>query len=139
MARAMSQENVEAFKRADDAFNRGDVEAVLEEIDPEVEFYDVFGQMLGGEAMVYRGHEGVRDWFGDVSGAFAELHTEYSEIRDLGDRIVAIGHLRARGSESGAAIESPFWTITQWKTGKMTRLRTYLNPKEALEAVGLSE
>ena len=135
----MSRENVEAFKRADGAFNRGDVEAVLEVIDPEVEFHDVFAQMLGGEAMVYRGHAGVREWFGDVSGAFAELHTEYSEIRDLGDRLVAIGHLRARGSESGAAIESPFGTVTQWKTGKMTRLRAYLDPEEALEAAGLSE
>ena len=135
----MSQENVEAFKRATDAFNRGDVEALLEVIDPEVEWHDVFAQMLGGEAMVYRGHEGVRELWGDLSGAFAELHVEYSEFRDLGDRIVAIGHLRVRGSESGAAIESPFGAITQWKTGKMTRLRAYLDPEEAVEAAGLSE
>jgi ketosteroid isomerase-like protein len=98
----MSQENMEAFKRAVDAFNRGDVEALLEVIDAEVEWHDVFAQMLGGEAMVYRGHEGVRELWGDLSGAFAELHVEYSEFRDLGDRIVAIGHLRVRGSESGA-------------------------------------
>jgi ketosteroid isomerase-like protein len=138
-AQAMSQENVEAFKRGVDAFNRGDVEAVVEVIDPEVEWHDVFGQMLGGEATVYRGHEGVRELFGDLSGAFAELHTEYSKIRDLDDRIVAIGHIRTRGSESGAETESPLWTISHWKNGKVTRLRTYLNPKEALEAAGLSE
>ena len=34
--------------------------------------------------------------------AFAESHMEFPEIRDLGDRIVAIGRLRARGRESGA-------------------------------------
>ena len=135
----MSQENVEAFKRGDDAFNSGDIEAVLEATHPEVEWYDVFGQMLGGEATVYRGHEAVHELFGDLSGSFAELRTEYSEIKDLGDRVFAIGHIRARGSESGALIESPFWTITDWKTGKVTRLRSYLDREEALEAAGLSE
>jgi ketosteroid isomerase-like protein len=135
----MSQENVEAFKRGVDAFNRGDIEALLEVIDPEVEWHDVFGQMLGGEATAYRGHEGVRELFGDLSGAFAELHTEYSEIRDPGDRIVAIGHIRTRGSESGAETESPLWTISQWKNRKLTRLRTYLDPKEGREAAGLRE
>ena len=33
----MSQENVEAFKRGLEAGNRGDVEALLEELDAEVE------------------------------------------------------------------------------------------------------
>ena len=30
----MSQENVEAMTRAADAFNRGDIDALLKEIDP---------------------------------------------------------------------------------------------------------
>ena len=35
----MSQENVEAVKRAREAANRGDIEALLEELDPEVEWH----------------------------------------------------------------------------------------------------
>jgi ketosteroid isomerase-like protein len=135
----MSEQNVEAFERGIEAINRRDVDAMLEEIDPEVEWHDVFGLMLGGEATVYRGHEGVRELFRDLFGAFAEIHSEYSEIQDLGDRTVAIGRLRARGNESGAVIESPVWTISQWKNGKVTHIRTYLDPKEALEASGLSD
>ena len=135
----MSQENVEAFKRGVDAINRGDVEALLEELDPEVEWHDVFGLMLGGEATVYRGNDGVRELFGDLYDAFDEIHNEYPEIRDLGDRTIAIGRLRARGNESGAATESPIWTISQWKNGKLTRIRTYLDAKEASKAVGLLE
>jgi hypothetical protein len=38
----MSRENVETFKRAVDAFNRGDIDAVLEELDAEVEWHPVF-------------------------------------------------------------------------------------------------
>jgi len=135
----MSQENVEAFQRGVDAFDNGDVEALLEVADPEVEFYDVFGRMLGGEERMYRTHQGVRDLFADLLDSFAETHSEYSEIRDLGDRTIAIGRLRAVGKESGAVIESPIWTIAEWKDRKVTRIRTYLDPKEALEAAGLEE
>jgi hypothetical protein len=63
----MSQENVEAFKRTIEAANRQDVEALLEEVDPEVEWpHPAFHVALGGEATVYRGHEGVRKVFQDL-------------------------------------------------------------------------
>ena len=43
----------------------------------------------------------------------------------------------ARASE--AEIESPHGTVVEFKNGKGIRIRTYLDPKEALEAAGLSE
>jgi ketosteroid isomerase-like protein len=61
------------------------------------------------------------------------------EIRDLGDRTVAIGHVRARGAASEAEIEAAHATVVEFKNGKGIRIRTYLDPKEALEAAGLSE
>jgi len=95
--------------------------------------------VLGGEATVYRGHEGVREFGREIDSAFAELHAEISEIRDLGDRLVASGHLRASGIESGARIESPYGAVAEFKNGKVVRYRDYLDPKKALEAVGLRE
>jgi ketosteroid isomerase-like protein len=94
---------------------------------------------LGGEAKVYRGHEGIREVLRDVYDAFAEIRIEYSQIRDLDDRIVAIGRFRARGTESGAEIESAWGAVTEIKNGKAIRIRTYLDPSDALEAAGLSE
>ena len=67
--------------RAQEAGNRGDVETLLEVLDPR-----------GGVAHMYE--------------AFDEIQIEVSEIRDLGDRLVAIGRTSARGRESGAT-ESP--------------------------------
>ena len=71
--------------------------------------------------------------------AFADLRFEFSEIRDLGDRILAVGEMRGRGTESGAEIESPWAFLIQFRNGKATHVRVYLDPKEALEAAGLSE
>jgi ketosteroid isomerase-like protein len=89
--RAVSPEDLEAFKRGVEAFNRRDVEGLLAVLDPDIEWHDVFTEMLGGEARVVRGHEGVRELIRDQAEAFAELDTEYTEIRDLGQRLVGIG------------------------------------------------
>jgi ketosteroid isomerase-like protein len=135
----MTQENVEAFKRALDAGNRRDLEALLEELDPEVEWHSVILASLGGEATVYRGHEGVREMFRELSEAFAEIHIETPAIRDLGDRIVATGRIRSRGTESGVETESPFGYVAELKSGKAIRVHAYLDPKQALKAAGLPE
>ena len=76
----MSQENVEAVERFVDAYNRRDVDAMLAELDPEVEWHSAILEPVGGRARVYRGHEGFREVFGDLYDALAEFHIEYSEI-----------------------------------------------------------
>ena len=133
----MSQENVESFKRGIEAGNRRDIEALLAELDPDVEWHTAL-PMVGGDA-VYRGHEGIREWLGDVWDVLDETEFEFPEIRDLGDRIVAVGRFRARGKGSGVEVEMPVAYVIDVRGPKAIRVRTYLDPKEALEAAGLSE
>ena len=135
----MSQENVAIVRRVSDAYNRRDVGAMLDELHPEIEWYPWLQVQLGGGATLYRGHQGVRDGIRDGEEAFAEIQAEQSEIRDLGERVIAIGHLRARGKESGAITESALAWIVEFNSGKVIRVREYLDPQEALDAVGLSE
>ena len=135
----MSEEQVENFKRATDAFKRRDIEAALETLDPEVEWHPGLAALLGGEVTVYRGHDGYRDLVRDLDEAFAEIDAEFSEIRDLGDRVLAIGRLRTRGRTSGAETESPFCYLAKAKDSKAVRVWTYLDLNEALEAAGLRE
>ena len=91
---------------------------------------------FGGEATVGRGHDGVREVLSEVNEALAEIHLDYPEIRDLGDRIVAIGHIRTRGKQSGAVTEMAFGTVTDMKNGKAIRIWTYLDPQEASKPWG---
>jgi ketosteroid isomerase-like protein len=135
----MSEENVEAFKRGIEAYNRRDIEALLQELHTEVEWYPALEVSLGGAATVYRGHDGVRELIRSTDETLGEIQVEFSKIRDIGDRIVAVGHLRIRGKESGAETESPVGCVAELKSGKPIRMRTYLDPTEALEAAGLSE
>jgi ketosteroid isomerase-like protein len=133
----MSQENVEAFKRGIDAGNRQDVEGILAELDPEVEWHAAL-PILGGDA-VYRGHDGVREFLPEVWAVLADPRFEFPEIRDLGDQVVGVGHFRGRGKGSGVVTETPFAYVVDFRGGKAIRVRSYLDPKEALDAAGLSE
>jgi ketosteroid isomerase-like protein len=135
----MSQENVEAFKRFADANNRRDVEALLAELDADVEWQSAVLGSLGGEATVHRGHDGVREMLRDLYEAFSEFRVEFSEIRDLGDRVVAIGRWVTRGEESGVETTPPLASVVDFENGKAIRVRSYLDPNEALEAAGLRD
>jgi ketosteroid isomerase-like protein len=135
----MSEENVEAFRRAVAAYNGRDIDAFLEEFDPEVEWHSLTQVMFGGEQSVYRGHPGVREGLQDMDEALAELQVEVSEIRDLGELIVVIGRVRGHGRASGAETESPINWVVEFRGGRVTRMTDYLDPKNALEAAGLSE
>ena len=136
----MSQENIEAVKGALEAMNRGDVEAVLQGLDPEIEWHMALQELVGGVAGVYHGHGGVREYFRDMDEAFAEIELDYTEFRDLGDRVLATGSFRTRGRHSGAVIESPVAALIDVDDDTIvTRVLTYLDPKGALEAAGLSE
>ena len=133
----MSKENVETLKRGFEAVNRLDEKGMLEFMDPEIEFRPRFQVMLEGEAAVYWGHEGVREAFRDLYGALDDITPEVSEIRDLGDRIVALGQIRVRGKGSGAEAQSAAGWVVDIKDGRAIRVVEYLDPGEALEAAGL--
>jgi ketosteroid isomerase-like protein len=89
---------------------------------------------FAGETTVYRGHEGVRNLFREVDDAFVDLLFETLEIRDLGDRGVAIGQWRARGRESGIETESRLAFLFELRDGKAVRVWEYLDPHAALKA-----
>jgi ketosteroid isomerase-like protein len=133
----MSQENVDLVRRALEAFRRGDMEEMLSYMDPEGEFHSAI--VGGAEGNVYRGHEGYRRWYADSFESFEELSNEWSEFRDLGDRVLAFGHVQARGRESGVELDSPMGWVFTVRRGKLMKAEGFLSRAEALEAAGLSE
>lgn len=133
----MSQRNIEAFNRGVAAINRRDVEALIEVLSPQIEWREVFHEMLGGQAEVYRGHDGVRRLLAQLYEPFDEIDAHYDDVRDLGERVLGLGRLRARGGGSGAEIESAVASLTEFENGRARRIRTFLDHREALEAAGL--
>ena len=128
----MASENARLAQLVLDAYNRWAVEPVLSELDAEIEWRPVIPMLLGGEATVYRGHDDVRRMFGEIRDGFAEIRIELSEVRDLGDRILGIGHMETRGKASGVVTDTPWAFVARLRDGKLLRVQTYLDPAEAL-------
>jgi hypothetical protein len=136
----MSEENVDAFKRG----LRRDIEALLEELDPNVEWHPALAVLLGGEQTVFRGHEGVRESIREEDEALAEYRLRFRRSGTWGIAFSRSGTPVFAAKGAGCRSNRPFCALTESKgtKGKATRatsLRTYLDPKEALEAAGLSE
>jgi ketosteroid isomerase-like protein len=135
----MLRENVEPVKRALEAMNRGDVDAVLKELDPEVEWNPALPMLRNGELAVHRGHHGVREFFQQVEELLSEIHYEVSLILDLDDRVVTIGSIRARDRESGAETESRLIYVWKKGAGKTIQLWSCTDSSKRRGATGLRE
>ena len=132
----MSQEDVEKFRDALEAFNRGDVQAALKDMDPKVEWRTP--QILP-DAQTYQGHDGVKAWWAMWNDAFADLRLEPGEFKDLGEgRVLVSVRALGRGRESGAEVDVSFYLLGSGSE-RLERMEFFASETEALEAVGLSE
>jgi ketosteroid isomerase-like protein len=109
----MSQENVEQVHRIAAAINRHDIDALLALLDPDVEFIEQLGEVDGGGS--YRGHDGIREWWGNLFGVWPDFKSEVDEVRDLGDVTVARVRVRGQGIASGVATGQTSWAVTEWR------------------------
>jgi ketosteroid isomerase-like protein len=131
----MSQ-NVEIVKRGIDAFNDRNVGALATLVTPDFAWFPALPGIVEGDG--YRGREGIEMYFEEISSTWEELRVLAGEFRDLGDRVVALGRTEGRGRGSGVQVDSPIGVIYDFRDGKMSRVRAYLDHGEALRAAGLS-
>jgi ketosteroid isomerase-like protein len=132
----MSQEDVEKFRNALEAFNRGDMQAALKDMDPKVEWQTPRNLP---DAQTYYGHEGIKAWWAMWSDAFTDLRLEPGEFNDLGEgRVLVPVRALGRGRESGAEVNVSFYLLGSGDE-MLERMEFFASEAEALEAVRLSE
>jgi ketosteroid isomerase-like protein len=132
---AMSEENVEIVRRSYDAYGRGDLEAALVDLDPEIEIYDHDIP----ESSEYRGLEGLFRWQADWESSWESWRWEPEEFIEAGERVVAVLRVHAKGRQSGADVERVDGAVWTLREGKCVRLDYFGSRDQALEAAGLSE
>ena len=133
----MSQENVEIVKRAGEFLERRDWHGATDLFDPNVELYGTVGGLEEGK--ILRGLSEIGRAFDLENDEVWEDHRiEPQEFIDAGDRVVVLQREYQR-SKSGAELVIDTATILDLRDGRIVRMQGYMNPAEALEAVGLSE
>jgi ketosteroid isomerase-like protein len=132
----MSQTNVEAMRTAMEAFNRRDGGGFDALLSPDAEIVPVRASL---EGTTYRGGDAGSRYCAAVEKTWKELAWEIEELRDHGDLVLAIGHIRGQGRESGVAIDSRAGWVAQFRDGLIARFQTYADRDEALKAAASSE
>jgi ketosteroid isomerase-like protein len=133
---AVAHSHVDLARRTFEAFGERDLSALLELMDREIEFLPATASLTtGGEP--YRGHDGIARYMEDVGRVWKELRVYPSEYRDLGDCVVALGRIHARGA--GMIIDRPTGWVWRFRDGKIVWGRVYSTQEEALRSVGLRD
>ena len=133
----MSQENVEIARRAYEAFNRGDLQAMVADLAPNFE-YATTGT-IPGMTGVYRGVEGILGFLEWIWSEFERPSMEVHELVDAGDQVMAAVTLRGRGKQSGVETSWDVWHVWTLEHGKVVHGQAFTSRADALEAAGLSE
>jgi ketosteroid isomerase-like protein len=131
----LSSENVELIREGVERFNAGDRGFLAAQMHPDAEIHSRFSMALGEEP--YRGPDGVRAWMEELDRSFDQFFITHDDVRDLGDRVLALGHVQLRARESGLAMQQPMGWIDEVRDGKLSRLLFFTSHAEALAAAGV--
>jgi ketosteroid isomerase-like protein len=134
----MPGENVEKVRKSFEAWNRGDREGWMEFAHPDGEWSSATARHVEGRGTIYRGKEGLERFWEESHGVWG-LGIEVTELRDLGDMVLAIAVVRATGTASGARVQQTRGYVFEFDEGLVRRAASYLSAEEALAATGLTE
>jgi ketosteroid isomerase-like protein len=133
----MRGSDAELIRGMVDGWNGGDVEALLRVFDPDVEVRPALSAFMA--STVYRGHEGVRTWYAETNGPWAQLHVDAERFIEAGDRSVVIMALHARVPGGEIDVAARIAHVVTVRGDAIVRLDGYDDPDRALAAVGLLE
>jgi ketosteroid isomerase-like protein len=131
----MSEENVELVRRIYEATNNGDIDAVVLDFHPEIEFHAYPRSPEG----VYHGKQAAQEYIENVWERFESVRIEVDELLDAGDQVVVVTTqhpVPKRGQEEMTVHLAEVYAI---RDGLLAERRPYSTRNEALEAAGLSE
>ena len=134
----MSQENVEAAKRANAALNRGDFEGIGEAFAPDAVLEDL--QNAPDQPVRVKGIEAIRANFSLWAAAFDRLHAEIEEYIETPNGVVCAANWQGQGKASGIAVDVHQFDLYEFREGDVVRaILGFRSRNEALEAAGLRE
>ena len=118
--------SVDLVRRSYDAFARGDLDGVLADMHPEIEWHQAQGLPHGGR---YNGVVEVRrnifdpldeEWWDEFSAA-------PEEFLDAGNEVVVIGRYRGIAKGTGKELDVPFVHVWTVREEKAVRFRQFLD------------
>ena len=131
----MSQEKVEIIRRMYDSFERGDVPAMLGQMDQHIEWkeadnfiYADGNPYVGPQAVL----EGVFMRFGSEWEGFAVIPEEWL---DAGNHVVVLGTYTGTHKETSREVRAQFAHVWGVKGDRVVRFQQYTDTKQFADAI----
>ena len=124
---------IEALRKAYAAFNRNDIPATVEALDPNIEWVEPAEFPGGG---TYHGHQGVMTYLSQSRAAWAEVISEPEKFIISGDKVVVFVHARVRPKDGTEWQEVRLADVYTFKKGWVVQMRAFADRSQALAWAG---
>jgi ketosteroid isomerase-like protein len=132
----MSQENADTIRRMYEAFGKGDIQAVIAALDPQVEWWEA-ENFIYADRNPYVGPQAV------LEGVFARIAEEWEGfvvspegILDAGETIIGHGHYSGTHKRNGEHVRAQFAHFFTFRDGRVVKFQQYTDTAQFLQAVG---
>jgi ketosteroid isomerase-like protein len=116
------------------AWAAGDFAAVFEDSTADLEFVPAIAASVEGGSV--RGQDQVRRFFTELQETWETFRIEMDEFREVGDRVMGIGRLTAKGRGSELELDQPIYSVAWFRDGKIARMQSFLDREAAESAAG---
>jgi ketosteroid isomerase-like protein len=124
----------DALRRAYAAFNRNDIPATVEFLDPQIEWTEPAEFRGGG---TYHGHAGVQAYLSQSRKDWAEGSSEPERFIVSGDKIIVFVHARMRLKDRTEWHDTRLADVFTFRNGKAIQMRAFADRRQALEWAGV--
>ena len=118
------------------ALNRNDLPAITKDLDPAIVRIEFEGLPMAG---TYRGIAEVKEHITKGRGTWAEGACEPEEFLENGNRVVAYVHVRVRPNGSNEWVEGRIADGFEFREGKITEFRSFIERSDALRWAGIDD
>ena len=133
----MSQENLEIVMTGYRAAQAQDASGLA--LFDEHVLWDMTGLGMPDLAGVYRGREGLRDFWISWLAAWETIEFDLGAVEEHGDHVIVEVRQRNRGLTSGVLVDFHYFQTFTVQNGKITVSHAAETREAALAAVGLPE
>ena len=117
------------------AFNRGDIDAAVRILDPEVEWIEPPEFPGGG---TYHRVDGARQYLAQSRAGAAEVISEPEQFIPAGNRIIVFVHARVLPKGSNTWQDVRLADVYTFQNGRVTNMRAFANRVDALRWAGVT-
>jgi ketosteroid isomerase-like protein len=124
------EQRIAILRAAYAAFNRGDIAAAVQSLDPNIDWTEPTEFPGGG---TYHGREGAKQYLTNSRASVAEVISEPEQFIPAGDRIVVFVHARVRPKNSSIWQEVRLADVYLFRDLTPIQMRAFANRQSALQ------